>query len=216
MTARLIKSTTLTLVIVLWGSVGWASTRSNILVLGDSISAAYGIQREEGWVALLEERLQSQNAGWQVVNASVSGETTSGGLARLPTALAPHNPGIVVIELGGNDGLRGYPIKRVQANLDALVEIAQADGRRVLLVGMQIPPNYGPRYTQAFAGMFTEIAKKRRVAVVPFLLDGVVFEPNMIQDDGIHPTALAQPALLENVWPTLLAMLGATPSSSAD
>ena len=188
--------------------MGIANTRTNILVLGDSISAAYGIQREEGWVALLDKRLEAKQFAWQVVNASVSGETTSGGLARLPAALATHDPEVVVIELGGNDGLRGYPIPQVRANLEALVEIAKSEDRRVLLIGMQIPPNYGPRYTSAFARMYHEVADAWDVQLVPFLLRGVALQPQLMQDDGIHPSAAAQPTLLENVWPTLRVLLG--------
>jgi acyl-CoA thioesterase-1 len=208
MTARLINSATLTLLLLFWGAVGIANTRTNILVLGDSISAAYGIQREEGWVALLDKRLEAKQFAWQVVNASVSGETTSGGLARLPAALATHDPEVVVIELGGNDGLRGYPIPQVRANLEALVEIAKSEDRRVLLIGMQIPPNYGPRYTSAFARMYHEVADAWDVQLVPFLLRGVALQPQLMQDDGIHPSAAAQPTLLENVWPTLRVLLG--------
>ncbi len=193
---------------MLWAVVGSANTRTNILVLGDSISAAYGIQREEGWVALLVKRLDEAHRNWHVVNASVSGETTSGGLARLPAALAAHDPSVVVIELGGNDGLRGYPIAQVQANLQALVDIAKSQGRRVLLIGMQIPPNYGPRYTSAFANMYQSVAQTGDVELVPFLLQGVALQPELMQDDGIHPVAKAQPALLNNVWPTLRGLLG--------
>ena len=195
------------LVLFFWGAAGWSSTRTNILVLGDSISAAYGIQREEGWVALLDKRLSEEQLSWQVVNASVSGETTSGGLARLPAALEVHDPEVVVIELGGNDGLRGYPIARVQANLQALVDLAKGQGRRVLLIGMQIPPNYGPRYTSAFARMYHEVAEAGDVELVPFFLQGVALQPHLMQDDGIHPTAAAQGTLLDNVWPTLAALL---------
>ena len=207
MTTWLIKSATLTLLLLVWGVAGNASTRTNILVLGDSISAAYGIQREQGWVALLDKRLDAAKANWRVINASVSGETTSGGLARLPAALATHDPEVVVIELGGNDGLRGYPIPRVRENLQALVDIAKGQGRRVLLIGMQIPPNYGPRYTSAFSRMYHEVAEAGNVELVPFLLHGVALQPQLMQDDGIHPSAAAQPTLLENVWPTLRALL---------
>ena len=195
------------LILLFWEMVGFASTHTNILVLGDSISAAYGIQREEGWVALLDKRLGAAKPDWRVINASVSGETTSGGLARLPAALATHDPGVVVIELGGNDGLRGYPIARVRENLQALVGIAKGQGRRVLLIGMQIPPNYGPRYTSAFSRMYQEVAEAGNVQLVPFLLDGVALQPLLMQDDGIHPSAAAQSTLLDNVWPTLRALL---------
>lgn len=158
-------------------------------------------------MALLATRLNERALDWQVVNASISGETTSGGLARLPAALDTHNPEVVVIELGGNDGLRGYPIAQVKANLYSLVRIAKAEERRVLLVGMQIPPNYGPRYTGAFARMYTEVAHQEQVELVPFLLDGVALNPQLMQDDGIHPVAEAQLTLLDNIWPTLLTLL---------
>lgn len=174
-------------------------------MLGDSISAAYGIQREQGWVSRLEARLS--DADWRVVNASVSGETTGGGLARLPDALDTHDPEVVIIELGGNDGLRGYPIPRIRDNLSRMVDLAQGPGRRVLLVGMQIPPNYGPRYTRAFARMFQEVADDHEIPLVPFLLDGVALLPELMQDDGIHPTAEAQDALLDTVWPYLAPLL---------
>jgi len=178
-------------------------------VLGDSISAGYGIQRERGWVALLGERIEQQSLDWQVVNASVSGETTAGGLARLPQALATHDPCVVIIELGGNDALRGYPISRIRANLEAMIALADADRRRVLLVGMQIPPNYGPRYTRSFAEMYREVATTTGAALVPFLLEGVALTPGLMQDDGIHPTADAQPLLLDTLWPYLQPMLAA-------
>ena len=184
-----------------------AIARTKILVMGDSISAAYGIQRTAGWVALLDQRLGELEAGWQVVNASISGETTGGGLARLPNALAAHDPAIVIIELGGNDGLRGYPVAKIRNNLDQLVALAKADDRVVLLLGIQIPPNYGPRYTDAFAAMYLEIAERRNVAVIPFLLEKVALTPTLMQNDGIHPTAEAQPQLLETVWPALVSLL---------
>lgn len=178
-----------------------------ILVMGDSISAAYGIQREQGWVFLLEQRLKAERLPWQVVNASLSGETTGGGLARLPQALKVHQPDLVIIELGGNDGLRGYPINRVRDNLKAMVDLSLEDQRRVLLVGMQIPPNYGPRYTRSFYAMYEEIAAETDSALVPFLLEAVALESGMMQADGIHPTADAQPLLLETLWPHLQSLL---------
>jgi len=176
-------------------------------VLGDSISAAYGIQREQGWVTHLEARLSALDPAWRVVNASVSGETTGGGLARLPAALEAHNPAVVVIELGGNDALRGYPLPRIRENLETLVRVAHDAGREVLLVGMQIPPNYGPRYSQGFARMFEEVATQQDIPLVPFLLEAVVLAPGMMQADGIHPTAAAQPLLLDTLWPHLEPLL---------
>ena len=176
-------------------------------MLGDSISAAYGIQREEGWVYLLEQRLAANETKWSVVNASLSGETTGGGLARLPQALEAHDPEVVVIELGGNDGLRGYPTARIRESLEKMVTLALSQDRRVLLIGMQIPPNYGPRYTKAFYGIYTDIAQDHPIELVPFLLERVALDPDLMQNDGIHPTARAQPELLETVWPVLTQML---------
>ncbi len=184
-----------------------ANPAATLLVLGDSISAAYGIQREESWVTRLESRLESREPAWRVVNASVSGETTGGGLARLPAAMAAHDPDLVVIELGGNDALRGYPLERIRDNLDALVRLVLEAGRDVLLVGMEIPPNYGPRYTTGFASLFKEVAETHQVALVPFLLEQVALSPGLMQADGIHPTAEAQPLLLDTVWPYLEPLL---------
>lgn len=197
-------------------AAGRAEENPIILVMGDSISAAYGIQREQGWVYLLQQRLQENGSAWQVVNASVSGETTGGGLARLPQALEAHQPSLVIIELGGNDGLRGYPISRVRDNLLNMVELSLSKPRQVLLVGMQIPPNYGPRYTRSFYGMFEEVAERTGTPLVPFLLEDVALQANMMQDDGIHPTAEAQPIMLDTLWPYLEAMLESQPVDLAD
>jgi len=188
----------------------WASQareQATILVMGDSISAAYGIQREEGWVNLLTSALDSFEYPYRVVNASISGETTSGGLARLPQALESHDPAVVVIELGGNDGLRGYPTSTIRDNLREMVELAKNQSRRVILVGMQIPPNYGPRYTSSFFAMYQEIAGETQVTLVPFFLERVALVPGLMQDDGIHPTADAQPLLLETLWDYLEPLL---------
>jgi acyl-CoA thioesterase-1 len=191
------------------------ASQPTLLVLGDSISAAYGIQREAGWVERLAARLSERNPAWKVVNASVSGETTGGGLARLPAALETHAPAIVVIELGGNDGLRGYPLGRIRANIEQMVTLALDAGAAVLLVGMQIPPNYGPPYAQGFAALFHDVAKSHNVPLVPFLLEQVALAPELMQDDGIHPTAEAQPLLLDTVWPHLEPMLAPTAGGSA-
>ncbi len=180
---------------------------STVLVLGDSISAAYGIQREQGWVQLLEERLANIDPGYRVVNASISGDTTGGGLARLPAALETHDPALVIIELGGNDGLRGYPVPSIRKNLEQLVELAADDGREVLLVGMQIPPNYGYRYTRDFQSLFEEVASDQGIAVVPSFLEEVGVQPGLMQDDGIHPNARAQPMLLDALWPFVETLL---------
>jgi len=178
-----------------------------ILVIGDSISAGYGIQRDQGWVALLEARVATLKPPHQVVNASISGDTTGGALARLPRTLEIHMPDVVVIELGGNDALRGYPVDLIEQNLDAMVTIAKNAGATVVVLGMEIPPNYGARYTQAFHAVYADVATRTGVPLVPFLLDGVATNAALMQADGIHPTAAAQPRLLDNVWPTLKALL---------
>jgi acyl-CoA thioesterase-1 len=178
-----------------------------ILVVGDSLSAAYGIPVEQGWVALLQGRLKSQGYGHRVVNASSSGETTGGALARLPRALERHAPDVVVIELGGNDGLRGLPIPDVRRNFDALIGLSLAAGARVLLVGMRIPPNYGPVYAGSFERLYGELARTHRLPLVPFFLDGIALDDSLMQQDGIHPNAAAQPKLLDIVWPKLQPLL---------
>jgi acyl-CoA thioesterase-1 len=179
-----------------------------ILVLGDSISAGYGLAHvEQGWVELLKTRLKAQGYVYQVVNASVSGETTAGGLARLPRALELHHPQIAVIELGGNDGLRALPIPQMRTNLEQMIDLAAAAGAKVLLLGMRMPPNYGPEYTEQFGGSFSAIAREKKIPVVPFLLNDIALSPNLMQDDDIHPNALGQPKLLENVWPALQPLL---------
>jgi acyl-CoA thioesterase I len=183
-----------------------ASART-ILVFGDSLSAAYGIPPEQGWVALLTQRLKAQGYGYQIVNASVSGETSSGGRERLPRALQLHQPTIVVLELGGNDGLRGLPLEELRANLAAMVQLAQAAGAQVLLVGVRIPPNYGPRYTEGFARVFPELASQYHVPLVPFMLQNVALDPQRMQQDGIHPNARGEPPVLETIWPQLSSLL---------
>lgn len=179
-----------------------------ILVFGDSISAGYGLPHvDRGWVALLQTRLRSQEYGYQVVNASVSGETTAGGLARLPRALMLHRPKIVILELGGNDGLRALPIAQMRANLTQMVELAMAAGAKVLLLGMRMPPNYGPDYTQQFRLCYSELARDKKLPLVTFLLNDIALHPELMQADGIHPNELGQSKLLANVWPDLLPLL---------
>ena len=178
-----------------------------ILVFGDSISAGYGLPLEQGWVELLRTRLKTQGYGYQVVNASVSGETTAGGLARLPRALELHHPNIVIVELGGNDGLRGLPIAQMRANLTQMVNLSVAAGAKVLLLGMRMPPNYGPQYTEQFAMVFSELAAEKKIPLVPFLLTDIALSPALLQSDDIHPNVLGQPILLDNVWPTLKPLL---------
>jgi len=175
--------------------------------MGDSLSAAYGMRVEQGWVSLLQRRLESEGYGYRVVNASESGETTGGALARLPRALDRHQPAVVIIELGGNDGLRGLPVGGVQSNLESMVRLSRESGARVLLIGMRIPPNYGPAYTKAFHELFKQVAASQRVPLVPFFLDGIALDERLMQDDGLHPNAAAQPKLLAQVWPLLTPLL---------
>jgi acyl-CoA thioesterase I len=179
-----------------------ASDRT-ILVFGDSLSAALGLPAEQGWVALLAERVRAQGYGYEVINASVSGETSAGGLQRLPRALQQHHPAIVVLELGANDGLRGLPVDAMRTNLAQMIYLAEQSGARVLLLGIRIPPNYGPRYTQQFTAAYTDIAREHRLAFVPFLLKDVALKPALMQPDGMHPNAAGEPHVLENVWPVL-------------
>ena len=182
-----------------------------ILVFGDSISAGYGLPRvEQGWVALLQARLKEQGYGYQVVNASVSGETTEGGLARLPRALNLHHPAIVVLELGGNDGLRALPAAQMRDNLSRMTELAQAAGAKVALLGMRMPPNYGPQYAAQFAQAYSDVARDKKLPFVPFVLVGIALSPGLMQADGIHPNEAGQPQLLDNVWPVLEPLLKRT------
>ena len=181
-----------------------------ILVVGDSLSAEYGLARGAGWVNLLTQRLGREKLPWRVVNASISGDTTSGGRTRLPALLREHKPRVVVIELGGNDALRGLPLTMTQANLTAMTQAAKAAGARVLIAGMQVPPNYGRRYGEEFAQLFATVAKAEGAALVPFFLAGVADIPDaerFFQPDRIHPTAEAQPRMLDNVWPVLRPLL---------
>ena len=186
-----------------------ASTHT-ILVFGDSLSAGYGVPQGQGWVALLEQKLAQNKlnyASYKVINASISGETTSGGLARFNSALATHKPNIVILELGANDGLRGLPITDMQANLNQMIAQAKTAKAKVLLLGMKIPPNYGLKYTKNFKDAYTSLAKQHSIALVPFLLEGVAGKPELIQTDGLHPIAAAQPKLLDNVWKVLAKLL---------
>jgi acyl-CoA thioesterase I len=207
---------TLLRIIGAWAlGIGWvlvtahgaeASDRT-ILVFGDSLSAAYGLRAEQGWAALLQKRLASTGYGYEIVNASVSGETTSGGLQRLPRALQLHQPGILILELGANDGLRGLPLTTTRENLQKMIALAKQSHARVLLVGMRIPPNYGPRYTSDFAQMYPEIASRDGLPLVPFLLQSVALDPGRMQSDGLHPNARGEPAVLDTLWPQLEPML---------
>ena len=183
-----------------------ASDRT-ILVFGDSLSAAFGLRPEQGWVALLDTRLKTQGYGYEVINASVSGETTSGGLERLPRALQLHQPGTVILELGANDGLRGLPLGSMRDNLAHIVQLARASGAHVLLVGIRMPPNYGPRYSDEFARVFPEVANQYHLPLVPFLLAGVALDPTRMQEDGMHPNAQGESPVLDTMWPYLKPLL---------
>lgn len=185
-------------------SAATSASAASILIFGDSISAAYGLEIRQGWVSLLTQRLEQQAPGrHQVINASVSGETTSGGLLRLPALLAQHKPDLVVLELGANDGLRGQPPALMRKNLEAMIKLARNANAKVILLGMRIPPNYGKGYTRAFEQVFADVAKARSVPLVPFFLNGVGGVAGLMQDDGLHPNAWAQDILLENAWPPI-------------
>lgn len=195
------------LTLALLAVAGHASSNT-LLILGDSLSAAYGVPTEEAWVAMLKDKLIDEGfPRWQVVNASISGETTDGGLRRLPALLEKHTPSVVVIELGGNDGLRGLPPTVIEKNLSRLIELTKETGARPLLVGIQIPPNYGQRYTGLFADIFPTLAIDYEIALVPFFLEGIYDRDGWMQADGVHPTVEAQSTLLNNVWPELRPLL---------
>lgn len=183
-----------------------ASGTTKILVMGDSLSAGYGIDIQQGWVNLLEKEIMKKHAV-QIINASVSGETSSGGNTRLPALLTEHKPDIVILELGGNDGLRGQPLKLLEKNLQTMIDASKKNGAQVLLAGMQIPPNYGPRYSTQFKTLYAQLAEKNQAALIPFLLEGIGGNPELIQRDGIHPTAEAQPIIVKNVQPELEKLL---------
>jgi acyl-CoA thioesterase-1 len=178
-----------------------------LLVLGDSISAAYGMSLEQGWVSMLAKQLADMQPAHEVINASISGETSAGGLRRLPGLLAEHQPSVVIIELGANDGLRGYPLIGLRSNLDKMVDLSEEAGARVILVAMEIPPNYGSRYTSSFRETFATVADSSGSTLAPFLLDGVATDPKLVQADGLHPNVQAQPILLQNILPTIEAVL---------
>lgn len=197
-----------------WLSAGLAlcclaqsATAGTVLVVGDSISAGFGLDSRQGWVSLLQTRLKDEGFDDQVVNASISGDTSAGGQARLPALLAAYKPAVVVLELGGNDGLRGQPPQQLQQNLASMIESARQAGAKVLLLGMRLPPNYGVRYTTAFAQVYEQLAAEKQVPLVPFFLEGVGGVPALMQADGIHPAQGAQQRLLENAWPAIKPLL---------
>jgi acyl-CoA thioesterase-1 len=183
------------------------SAPKTVLVVGDSLSAEYGLARGTGWVALLEGRLRADKVDAAIVNASISGDTTAGGLSRLPNLLAQHHPNVVVLELGANDGLRGLPVKSAEDNLRSMIDLAEKAHARVLLVGMRMPPNYGRAYTERFAGMYKDLSNQEKVPLVPFMLEGVAQEPVNFQADRLHPLASAHPTILNNIWPQLAPLL---------
>jgi acyl-CoA thioesterase-1 len=183
------------------------SAPKTVLVLGDSLSAEYGITRGSGWVSLLEQKLKAEKIDAAIVNASISGETTSGGRARLPALLGQHKPSVVVIELGANDGLRGLPVAAAEANLRSMVSLAQQNKAKVLLVGMRMPPNYGRAYTERFYAMYKTLSTQTKSPLVPFMLAGVADKPALFQQDRLHPRAEAHPTILANIWPQFSALI---------
>jgi acyl-CoA thioesterase-1 len=185
------------------------SAPKTVLVLGDSLSAEYGLTRGSGWVALLGQKLKAEKIDAAIVNASISGETTSGGRVRLPALLAQYHPSLVVIELGANDGLRGLPVAAAEANMRAMVELVRKNHAQVLLVGMRMPPNYGRDYTENFFSMYKTVAAQTKAPLVPFMLEGVAEQPSLFQADRLHPTAQAHPAILANIWPKFLPLVKA-------
>ncbi|MCS3467193.1 acyl-CoA thioesterase-1 [Pseudomonas sp. JUb42] len=192
--------------LMLW-LLSQTAAAGTVLIVGDSISAAFGLDTRLGWVSLLEQRLKQQGFDDKVINASVSGDTSGGGQARLPALLAEHKPDLVILELGGNDGLRGQPPAQLQQNLSSMIDSSRAAGAKVLLLGMRLPPNYGARYTQAFAAVYGSLAEEKKIALVPFFLEGIGGIPELMQADGLHPAVAAQGKLLDNVWPTLKPLL---------
>lgn len=191
-------------------SLGGASSDPVVLIFGDSLSAGYGMKTAEAWPSLLENRLEASGYPHRVVNASISGETTRGGLTRLPSALELHVPDVVIVELGGNDGLRGIPLDEIRRNLEGMIGKSRAAGARVLLAGVYIPPNYGPAYTQGFKNIYADLSSPADVDLLPFILEGVALNPELMQADGIHPNAAAQPVILDNIWPLLVPLLSGT------
>ncbi len=191
---------------VAWSSPVFAEN-AKIMVYGDSLSAAYGIPQQQGWASLLQKKLDAERYQYKVVNTSISGETTSGGVSRIQQALEQTKPNIIILELGANDGLRGLPIQDMTANLNAMIEQGKKSGAKILLVGMRIPPNYGPQYTKRFSQSYVKLSKEHNVPLVPFMLENVAAKANLIQDDGLHPNAIAQPLVLDNIWPHLKQLL---------
>lgn len=181
-----------------------------ILIFGDSLSAVYGVAQAQGWPALLQNKLNEKNQRYDVINASISGETTSGGLSRLATTLVEFKPNIIILELGANDGLRGLPVQEMAKNLDAMIMLSKKTKVKIVLVGMKIPPNYGLKYSNEFRRTYTKLSQQHNVTLVPFMLENIATKPKLTQDDGLHPNSLAQPLILENIWPKLHGLLNPT------
>lgn len=196
------------LLLLLWMPLALAAPApKNILLLGDSLSAAHNIPLSTGWPSLLQPRLREMRAAWSLINASISGETTAGGLSRLPALLTKYHPAVVMIELGANDGLRGLPLSEIRQNLARLVDLSQASGAQVLLLGIELPVNYGPQYRDGLRAIYAQLAQQHHAGLVPFLLEGIALDPKLMQDDGLHPTAAAQARVLDNVWRPLSGLL---------
>jgi acyl-CoA thioesterase-1 len=191
---------------VAWSMPAFAES-PKIMIYGDSLSAAYGIPQQQGWVSLLQKKLASEHYQYEVINASISGETTSSGVSRIHNALKQVKPSIVIIELGANDGLRGLPIQAMTTNLEAIIQQSKESGAKILLVGMRIPPNYGPQYTKLFSQSYVKLSQVHEIPLVPFMLENIAAKANLIQDDGLHPNAVAQPMILNNIWPHLKKLL---------
>ena len=202
--------------LILLGAAAQAATVPTVLVFGDSLSAGYGIDVDQSWTSLLQSRLEAQGYEHRVVNASISGETTEGGKTRIPSALANFSPELVILELGGNDGLRGFPPEVMKNNLRTIIETARASGAAVVLLGIRIPTNYGTRYTQAFEGVYRDLAAELDIPWIEFFMEGIALNEALMQDDGIHPNAEAQPVLLDNAWPIIEETLIRRVGRSAD
>ena len=191
---------------VAWSVPAYAEN-PKIMIYGDSLSAAYGIPQQKGWASLLQQKLVSEHYQYDVVNASISGETTSGGASRIRNALSQIKPNIIILELGANDGLRGLPIESMIANLNTIIQEGKKSGAKILLVGMKIPPNYGPQYTKLFSQSYLKLSQEHQIPLVPFMLENIAGKTNLIQDDGLHPNAIAQPLVLDNIWSQLKMLL---------
>jgi acyl-CoA thioesterase-1 len=202
----ILKKLTVAASLVLASASAYSAPKT-VLVVGDSLSAEYGLTRGAGWVALLEQKLKASKIDANIINASISGETTSGGRARLPALLNQHKPQVVVIELGANDGLRGLPVPAAESNLRQMITMSQQKGAKVMLVGMRMPPNYGRAYTERFFGMFNTLSKEYKAPLVPFMLEGVADKPALFQADRLHPNAQAHPIILNNIWPTFSTLI---------